>query len=134
MSAGHVAYPHRVLGVALLLKQAPTRALHEQERAVQLPGTHEIQAVTIVRSMGLRTAEFYTVYVAMGGLDLPLFISRIEASGAGRLGRHCLVKHIGNPNNDSRRGRVVGVYESLGHASKAGNSFPSCRENISFAN
>jgi aminocarboxymuconate-semialdehyde decarboxylase len=97
MSAAHVAYPDRFVGLATLPMQDPGRALAEVERAARLPGIRGVYLGTNVNGRELDDAAFLPVWERIAARGLPAFLHPLNVVGAQRLAPYYLGNLLGNP-------------------------------------
>jgi len=101
LSAAHLAYPDRFLGLATVPMQAPELAVKEVERASRLPGVRGIYMGTHVMGRNLDDEAFRPVYARCEALGLAIFLHPLNPVGADRMGKYHLRNLIGNPTESA---------------------------------
>ena len=96
LSAVHLKYPERFLGLAALPMQAPELAVQEVERASRLPGIRGVYIATNVNGKNIDEQSFWPVYAKCEALDLPVYLHPFKNLGAERLSKYYLINSLGN--------------------------------------
>jgi len=99
LSAAHLKYPQRFVGLMTLPMQAPGLAVQELERAAKLPGIRGVYIATHINNKNLDDKAFFPVYARCEALNLPLLLHPIDPLGADRMQRWYLRNFIGNPTD-----------------------------------
>jgi aminocarboxymuconate-semialdehyde decarboxylase len=97
MSAAHVAYPHRFVGLATLPMQDPKRAVGELDRAAALPGIRGVYLGTNINGRELSDPALRPVWDRIDRRRLPVFLHPVNVIGARRLAPYYLGNLLGNP-------------------------------------
>jgi aminocarboxymuconate-semialdehyde decarboxylase len=97
LARAHERSPLRFVGLAALPLHEPDLALQELERAARLPGVRGAYVATSILERELSDQAFFSVYEALEGLALPLFLHPVFVIGEQRLRQFYLTNLLGNP-------------------------------------
>jgi aminocarboxymuconate-semialdehyde decarboxylase len=97
LSAAHLRYPQRFLGLAALPMQAPELAVKEIERAAALPGIRGVYLATHINGKNLDDKSFWPVYAKAEALHLPLLLHPLAPLGGERVRNYYLINFLSNP-------------------------------------
>lgn len=97
LARAHELSPSRFVGLAALPLHEPDLALRELERAARLPGVRGAYVATSILERELSDQAFFSVYEALEGLGLPLFLHPVFVIGEQRLKKYYLTNLLGNP-------------------------------------
>lgn len=97
VSAAHMKYPERFVGLTMVPMQAPELALKEMERAAKLPGMRGLYVATNVNGADLDEKRFWDLYAKAEELGWPVFLHPLDTIGRERTTRYYLKNLIGNP-------------------------------------
>ncbi len=98
LSAAHLKYPQRFLGLAALPMQAPELAVKELERAAALPGIRGVYLATHINGKNLDDKSFWPVYARAEALRLPLLLHPLAPLGGERVRNYYLINFLSNPH------------------------------------
>ena len=97
LSAAHLKYPARFVGLAALPMQAPELAVRELERAAALPGIRGVYLATHINGKNLDDKSFWPVYAKAEALHLPLLLHPLAPLGGERVRNYYLINFLSNP-------------------------------------
>lgn len=97
LARAHERSPSRFVGLAALPLHEPDLALRELGRAARLPGVRGAYVATSILERELSDQAFFSVYEALEGLGLPLFLHPVFVIGEQRLRKYYLANLLGNP-------------------------------------
>ena len=101
LSATHLEYPQRFLGLATVPMQAASLAAKEIDRVAKLPGIRGIYMGTHVMGRNLDEKDLWPIYARCEALGLPIFLHPLNPVGADRMRRYHLRNLIGNPTDNA---------------------------------
>ncbi len=96
-SAGHLAYPTRLVAFCTLPMLYPDRAIEELNRASKLPGIRGVYMGTNINNKDLSDPLFEPIWTRIEELDLPVFLHPLQTVGGDRLRKFYLSNLLGNP-------------------------------------
>jgi len=96
-SAGHQAYPTRLVGLLTLPMLYPDRAIEELNRAGKLPGIRGVYMGTNIDNHDLDDPLFEPIWSRIEEMDLPVFLHPMQTVGGERLRPFYLENLLGNP-------------------------------------
>ncbi len=97
VSAAHLKYPKRLIGLAQIPMQDPALALKELERAAKLPGMRGLYLATTIDGKELDHKDFWDIYAKCQDLGWPIFLHPVYTVGGDRFKRFYLKNLLGNP-------------------------------------
>ena len=97
VSAAHLKYPQRFVGLAQVPMQDPALALKELERAAKLPGMRGLYLATSIDGKDLDDPAFRDIYAKCEELGWTIFLHPVYTVGGDRLKRFHLKNLLGNP-------------------------------------
>ena len=97
VSAAHLKYPKRLIGLAQIPMQDPALALKELERAAKLPGMRGLYLATNIDGRELDHKDFWDIYAKCQDLGWPIFLHPVYTVGGERFKRFYLKNLLGNP-------------------------------------
>ncbi len=132
LSAAHLKYPDRFLGLATLPMQDTNLAVQELGRIGTLPGLRGIYIATHILDRNLDDQGFWPVYAKCEELGWPIFLHPGHPIGGERMRNYYLRNFLGNPYDTGIAaaslmfGGVMDAYPKLEVVlPHAGGTFPS---------